>query len=653
VQAQPTQRTGRQPPAGLTLLEAGFPFADVSAVARADHFIPDVLYGAHKWWARRPPGVIRALLLASALPSDTDPETFWQLYATDRPVLDGLHIGDPFMGGATTLVEAARLGASVTGVDVDPLAVLIAQEELSRVDDQAEMSEVIRQFLTFMRQACGDLYKTSKADGMPIHYFWLRKVTCSACQAESLMYRTPILARDIGKSGAVVRTRGIEVFCPNCYQLRHLKEGQKSFRCCRRQYRLDKGTFTKFAYVCPNCGKRSKHEQLKTNQLPRVLIAIEETTSGGRRRFRAPTPDDYSCLEKAAVAAAEVAGRIPSTSIGTTDDGRPGLYGVTTVADLFSPRQQAIFVTAFDWINTLEVSEDIRRRLKLGVSNALSTNNMLCSYATDYGRLAPLFAGLRSYAMPILSVELNPLHPDAGRGTLSATMRRIERSLGTEYRRHVYDPRLGQTTKQVFKSRAYFGAVKLSCQSAETGLPNDLGKCDLILTDPPYFDFISYSDLSLFYRAWLWPGSDGSLGGEPIFPHGNNAKEEFSAHLARAFAKAHDALRPEGIFLFTFHSANSEAWDALTDALTTARLIVSATFPVWADARAVAHAHPGNCEWDVVFVCRPATSNVRSRLPDSVDEWLEQLNEASPIGKDITNLRSGLHAARRVNNMEV
>ena len=47
----------------LTLLETGFPYADVSAVARADRFIPDAVYSSHKWWARRPPSIIRALLL--------------------------------------------------------------------------------------------------------------------------------------------------------------------------------------------------------------------------------------------------------------------------------------------------------------------------------------------------------------------------------------------------------------------------------------------------------------------------------------------------------------------------------------------------------------------------------------------------------------
>ena len=302
----------------------------------------------------------------------------------------------------------------------------------------------------------------------------------------------------------------------------------------------------------------------------------------------------------------------------SADYGRPGLYGVSTAGDLFSFRQQAVFVTAFDWINSLEASEDIRRRLRLGVSNALSTNNLLCGYATDYGRLAPLFAGVRSYAMPVLSVELNPLHPDAGRGTFTATMRRIQHSLSAEYRRHVLDPRSGRVLKQTFKSRAHFSVSNLACQSAERGFPSHSGKFDLILTDPPYFDFISYSDLSLFYRVWLWPESDGSLGKEPIYPQKDNAKSEFGVRLGNALSKASDALKPESMLVFTFHSTNPEAWDALVEALTRAELMVTAAFPVWADARAAAHAHPGNCEWDLVFTCRLVGTGVLSNVAKDV-----------------------------------
>jgi adenine-specific DNA methylase len=170
------------------------------------------------------------------------------------------------------------------------------------------------------------------------------------------------------------------------------------------------------------------------------------------------------------------------------------------------------------------------------------------------------------------------------------------------------------------------------------------------VTDPPYFDFIAYSDLSLLYRAWLWPNQeDGSLGGRPIYPVGDDPVDDFAARLGRALANASDAVATGGTLTFTFHSTNPDAWNALSGALRKAELRVTGVFPVWTDARAAAHAHPGNCEWDVVFTCRPASEAVRPRLEVSVEEWISQLGTDGPAGNDLINLDLGLQAAVEAN----
>lgn len=650
--AQPVhRRVSRSGLPARSLLEGSFPFAEVSAVARADRYSKDGVYAAHKWWARRPPAVIRALLLAATLPAETPPETFWSLYGHDATHLDGLHIGDPFMGGATTLVEAARLGADVTGIDVDPLAVLIAREELAEVGDPDAYRQAADQLLAYMRECCAELYGITYGEPEPLHYFYLRRVACD-CGTDSLMYRSPVLMRDVGKNGGVVRRRGAEVFCPDCLHLRHLPEVRKGFRCCGRLHRLNDGTYERAAHTCPGCGVRRKHDQLKTALLPRELVAVEETVDGARRRIRAPTAEDLSLIAAAEGIAAAFAGRVPVAELKGIDAGRPELYGFKRVADLFTGRQQVVFASAFDWIDGQDLSVPVVTRLRLAMSNALSANNLLCGYATDYGRLAPLFMGVRSYAMPVLSVELNPLHPRAGRGTLAATLRRVERSLRSETRRHVHDAARKQIEERSFAARRR-SRHHVVCQSADRSFPKNLGECDAIVTDPPYFDFIAYSDLSLLYRAWLWPDAeDGSLGGRPIYPVGDDPVKDFAARLGRAFAKASGALRPGGSLTFTFHSTNPDAWSALSGALRRARLWVTAVFPVWTDARAAAHAHPGNCEWDVVFTCRIAGVGASPALSATVDEWCATLGQDGPAGNDLINLSLGLQAASEANTRE-
>lgn len=48
-----------------TLLETDFPYLEVSQLVAADRRATDPAYQAHRWFARRPPALIRAALLAA------------------------------------------------------------------------------------------------------------------------------------------------------------------------------------------------------------------------------------------------------------------------------------------------------------------------------------------------------------------------------------------------------------------------------------------------------------------------------------------------------------------------------------------------------------------------------------------------------------
>src|SRR5206468_12835735 len=90
-------------------IERAFPWRELRSVSRRQGTRKPPIYSVHRWWARRPPELYRAILELlkeknGARPSDP---------------LAGKGVLDPFMGGGTTQVEAQALGAERSGFDTD------------------------------------------------------------------------------------------------------------------------------------------------------------------------------------------------------------------------------------------------------------------------------------------------------------------------------------------------------------------------------------------------------------------------------------------------------------------------------------------------------------------------------------------------------
>ena len=318
LQSSPAASASGEP---RSFLEASFPFAKVSELARADRYTNDAVYSVHKWWARRPPAVIRALLLSATLSPSTPSAEFWERYRTGRDDLLGLHVGDAFLGGATSLVEGARLGASVSGVDVDPLAVRIATEELSTPAPEL-LRQAAGELLAYLRRELKGLYPVHER-ATALHYFYLRRVECPACATQSLLYRNLVIARDRGRNGAVVRDTPIVAFCPDCLSVHELGADRTLLSCCGRRRRLDQGTYAGARFTCPHCQTRSAHEQLRTAKTPRVLIAVESTRGKERRMIRAPRAGEHGLDARAATLLGSRGWSAPDVALGDADGGPP------------------------------------------------------------------------------------------------------------------------------------------------------------------------------------------------------------------------------------------------------------------------------------------------------------------------------------------
>jgi adenine-specific DNA methylase len=133
-------------------IETFFPFSKVSEIAykesNAKRYYRPVLT-LHKWFARRLGSVFRSILIYASLSSSiteeeenhphndqktTSERDFWNVYLQEHD-FDNLIVLDPFMGGGTTIVEAARLGfKGIIGGDLNPVAWFTVKKELEEVN---------------------------------------------------------------------------------------------------------------------------------------------------------------------------------------------------------------------------------------------------------------------------------------------------------------------------------------------------------------------------------------------------------------------------------------------------------------------------------------------------------------------------------------
>ena len=134
-------------------------------------------YMMHKYWARKPSNVVSRYIEYYTNSGDT--------------------VLDPFMGSGVTVIESARLGRNAIGVDLNPVACLIARMTLTPVDI-AKLHEAFERVQTAVKEKIYSNYfvkcsnEKCENDAIATHVVWkqdkfkgdkifLLKVACSHC----------------------------------------------------------------------------------------------------------------------------------------------------------------------------------------------------------------------------------------------------------------------------------------------------------------------------------------------------------------------------------------------------------------------------------------------------------------------------------------
>jgi len=140
----------------------------------------------------------------------------------------------------------------------------------------------------------------------------------------------------------------------------------------------------------------------------------------------------------------------------------------------------------------------------------------------------------------------------------------------------------------------------------KSAMEMSVGGFDAIVTDPPYYDAIPYSDLMDFFYVWLRrtlfglsPEIDEAFRGT-LAPKWNHAKNDgeliddssrFSSDktksratyedgMFRAFQSSHKAIKSEGRLVIVFAHKHPDAWETLVSAIIRAGFVVDGSWPI-------------------------------------------------------------------------
>lgn len=620
----------------------------------------------HKWFARRPGSVFRSLLL-----SEFGEQPLAADYFSGHDVR-GI-IADPFMGGGTTVFEAARLGLSVVGGDVNPMAYWTVRQAVSPLDLERFEREA-ECVMDDVREQIGDLYQTSCTiceDPADIKYVHLVKTCeCPSCG------ETVDLFPGLRLAEAVRHPR--EVYhCPGCNALREVEKSASP--CCPEcNHDLKERSTYRGTASCRHCGDSFKFAPLLTKPPIHRMYGIEyrcahcyDTVKG--RQFKTPDADDIARAERASRLLKDHRDDllIPDQEIQAGDEtSRLHRWGYHHWSELFSDRQLLGLGLLMRRIAEVE-NDEARYALATVFSDFLRYQNLLCRYDTYALKCQDIFA-VHGFPVALLACENSLLGiPNVGSGSFVhfvAKYLKAKRYAKSPYethyegRRKIVVPIAGESIEAPLvdsePSADVQGAWLAAAPSQKLSLR--AASLDGVFTDPPYFDMVQYAELMDFCYVWLRTFMDGRAEFAPESTRtddeitGNTTRlrgmQEFAAGLSEVFCQMAEALKPGAPLVFTYHHNDPAAYVPLIIAILDAGLTCTATLVAPGEMSASLHiAGTKSSILDSVFVCRaedvdPASvSSVAERVASDLAAMREVPYD--PTQGDLLCLRAGHVAA--------
>ena len=690
-------------------IERGFPIERVNEIAekesRAKQYYRPI-YTMQKWWARRPGCLFRAITMYSLLDENTtaddvevyepgdnqqlgdngldendiveaisdvdmdDPEPLWDFYPKDLRIKDK-KILDPFMGGGTSLVEASRFGVDSVGVDLNPVAWFVTKKQLDA--GQTDIKELKKDFEQVKENVADEIkqyYQTpcpnDDHDADVMYYFWVKELDCISCGHTVPLFKDYRVA-----AGRYGDNKGkYHALCPDCEGVTIVDDWQTNSQCneCSNEFVPKNGNVSRGGYYnCPECGQKEAivdaiSSQGKPNQRLHAIEYYCETCDErghAKSKYKSYKQIDTEDRKRFSEAEREWKTRtdlheyvpdekIPEgaiTAASSVSGNDVFQHGLENWSEMFNERQLLSLSKILKVIDGID--GEAREYLLLAFSETLNYNTIMTSYNPGKNLIANLF-NKNSFVSPQRPVENNPWGTKFGTGTFTAMWDMVKK--GVEYaeaptERHIVD---GETKK----TSQFSQLIGLNSKIYQDDMRNISAKdeYDAVISDPPYYDNIIYSEVSDYFYVWQkilledeYPGfdRDQTPRAESIVtnPYLNKTAKDFENEIGEALSVINKSLKDDGILAFTYHHSDEESWGELLESLCETGFEVTATYPINSDLNKFNKNEA--VAFDIVIVARPTAD----RRPISWDSLRRRIvrtaRKTRETLEDHRNLASG------------
>ena len=622
-----------------------------------------------------------------------------------RWMQDNLVTSDPLIlditaGGGSIPFEAGRLGLRSCANDLNPVAGLIlratcqwpqkygnalrnAYAEIS-TRYQCRVAELLEGVYPQEPQAENDnlvaekkFVRTVRPQRYDQTYLWGRTVRCPSCNGEIPLSPNWRLTSE----GTGIRLQ------PD------IATGTCGFAIVNTASEQSPGTVKDAIATCPypNCGATTPRgyisKQAQSGDLGHRLYAViyrdqwQEYTKSGRpkknlttrRGFRPATPEDDNTsyiLRKLDELQPhwEAADILPNEPVPFGNDRRPHNYGMSPWRNMFSPRQQLAHGCCVQAFQELVDSDQASGKLDeiqqaawcyvgIALDKLINRNSLLTRWVSGKNAVIGTFDshdfGMKwSYAEMAVTIRGLGLEwaIDEVQKCITELIKMSGFSVGDTAPQTIYE--------DIHRAKP---TTEVTSETAELLMAYESNSVDAIIFDPPYYDNVSYAELSDFFYVWLkrtagyihphWfedyltDKTNEAIASQARFRQDcpkvkgtpsvkKQAYEDYVARMCRIFAECRRAIKDDGIMTIMFTHKSTEAWDALTIGIIEAGFCITATWPVKTESDSSLNIrNRAAARSTILLTCRPkgAASKAGASWEQVEKEVAKAVGERLPL----------------------